>query len=780
MLFKKLLVFPTNRGIREYLQLQKKQNQILPKTITIGEFFLRVVLPTKNKKRLDNDLRVIYLKEAIRGIDISKLGLSENFSKLYSNSEYIFKFFNELNSEYKTIEELETNDTYTFYLDHLEILKTIYDRYIAILKNNNLVDNITLPLDFKINDDFIDEFEKIILYYEGYFSKFEFDVINQIGLKTNLIIKLTLNRFNQKNIEMFEKIGIYLESGYEYILDISNKNIIKKIKLNDKEVNHTIFPVKQRITQIAVIKKSIVDMVNSGIEADKIAIILPDERFYKYLKLFDKEKYFNFAMGNSIENSNSFKKAIAINNYLDQDEPKHNYRIDFFSYEQQEIDKKFKPFWLKNIDKNRFFELIDFTTNNETNKEINEKLLEIKITLDNLLFKSGFNLGEIRLKDGFKIFLTKLKAISLDDVGAGKITVLGILETRATSFDGVIVIDFNDEKVPKRSVKDKFISSNVKKYSGLPTKNDRQDLQRYYYKRLFDKAKCVAISYVEDEQNSPSRFINDIFKKPNIKYLDFSFILQNNNILKYRQKQIIKDIDLSKLEWSATSLKTFLECKRKYYLSYILQLDEHIISLKPQNFEIGSIIHSVLKDIYKENNITIENINNKLTLYQNKNPYLTLELELWKKRLKKFINIEKDRFKDGIKIEALEKPFKIQYNNISLSGKIDRIDKLANNKYVVLDYKTSAFLKIDSLKTYEKSVDFQLEFYYLALKEFEIDFVAYYDLYNGELKIENLLNEKLKRLDEILKSLKTTSVDFSMCEDSLVCKFCAYKTICNK
>jgi inactivated superfamily I helicase len=73
MLSKKLFVFPTNRAIREYIFLKKDQNQILPKTITIGELFGRVILPNRTKQIVDNDLRVLYLKEAIKNIDSTKL-----------------------------------------------------------------------------------------------------------------------------------------------------------------------------------------------------------------------------------------------------------------------------------------------------------------------------------------------------------------------------------------------------------------------------------------------------------------------------------------------------------------------------------------------------------------------------------------------------------------------------------------------------------------------------------------------------------------------------------
>ena len=61
------------------------------------------------------------------------------------------------------------------------------------------------------------------------------------------------------------------------------------------------------------------------------------------------------------------------------------------------------------------------------------------------------------------------------------------------------------------SLKDKFLSTKVKYLANLPTKIDRENLQKYYYKRLIDSSKNIFISYVEspigmieiktDEQN---------------------------------------------------------------------------------------------------------------------------------------------------------------------------------------------------------------------------------------------------------------------------------------
>jgi hypothetical protein len=779
MLSKELFVFPTNRSIREYIKNQKFTNQLLPKLITIGELFGRVVIPPLNKTLIDKDLRILYLKLAIKKLEIAKLGMSKNFGKLYTQSDFIFKFFNELNSEFKTIDELYKIDTYGFYEEHLTLLKEIYQNYTTILDEKSLIDNIMLPNDFTLNDNFLEEYQKITIFYEGYFSSFEFFIITKIATITNLSLHCTINKFNKKNSELFKKLNFDLEINYNYHLNLSEQKIISKRKLLNENINHKIFPVSQRILQIAMVKHSVVQMVQNGIDPSKIVLIVPDEKFSKYIKYFDTEKYFNFAMGNDISHSNTYQISHIINDYLTIDEPKYKQKLEYFGIDENYLIEKVKPYWNKAIDKNIFIDLLNFISQDEENEEIKEKLFEIVLGLENLLF-STISLDEFTLKDGLRIFLTKLNNITTDDIKAGKITVMGILETRAIQYDGVIVIDFNDNSVPKRSIKDKFISSNVKRHSNLPTAIDRENLQKYYYQKLFSGAKEVHIAYVEDKEHTASRFLNELFTKQNIQELDFTNILKTDQEIFYNDVNIIKEINLSKLEWSATSLKTFLDCKRKYYLQYLQKIDEHTISLKPKNYELGNIIHTILEQNYKQKRFAYKEAIKEISAYQHINPYLLIELELWKKKLEKFFKNEEKRFFDGISIYELEKPFRIEINGIILKGKIDRIDKLQDGTFAILDYKTSSNLKIDTFKTYEKSSDFQLEFYFLATKDLGVSQVGYYDLNDGKIKEEITIEPKMERLFEILNSFQTSFVNFEKCENMQLCEFCPYTIICHK
>ncbi|MEA3314931.1 MAG: PD-(D/E)XK nuclease family protein, partial [Campylobacterota bacterium] len=560
--------------------------------------------------------------------------------------------------------------------------------------------------------------------------------------------------------------------------NILNKNPIDKITQDI-----TISNISSKIEQIAFIKYQITNMINKGISPERIVVVTPNEEFIETLKLFDNEGYFNFAVGMNIKNNKIMQVIKLISKIIIEKEPKDDEKYKFLSLDEVKFNKLFSNNWNKQISKDIFNDILDYLFSLETNIELIEKFEQIRISLDILLFtniKSGFI--KILVKDFIKLLQNKLSTITLDDTRGGKITVLGILETRVVAFDGVIVIDFNDDKIPKISIKDKFISSSLKELVKLPTIKDRENLQRYYYKRFFDKAKSIAISYVDDEQYSMSRFIVQLL--PNYKqYLvkqDYSNILYNKKELTHYYNDIIIDIDLSKLSWSATGLKEYLSCKRKFYFNHITSIKEHKVSLKPKGYEVGNIIHKALESAVKQNSFTIEFINKFIGNYQKKNPYLILELERWKKKLVKLINNEELRRKHNISIYDVEENFNLVHNDIKIKGTIDRIDKYPDGTYEILDYKTSSSLKIDNGKNYKDSVDFQLEFYYLALsKDKSIQSVGYYDLNDSSIKPEVMLKEKLEILDTHLKSLKTTKVNFKQTEDIKNCKFCPYSIICD-
>lgn len=788
MLFrKKLLVFPTSRSIRNFISTQKSSNTLLPFTLTIDELFKKSI-NLNNMKYCEEEQRVLFLSEAIKNTNIQKLGISDNFTKFLKQSDYIYRFFLELASEKVEIKDIQNVDTYDFYLEHLQILETIKTNYINILEKNSYVDRINLDNHYKINENFLKKFEEIELHFEGYFTKVEFEIVEKISKFINVKINFYSNTYNQRSLEVFKNMNIDLKIDFNYKIDLTNKLVLQEEKNKKNLQSLEIKGFSSRLNQIAYIKDSIVKSVQKGVNPSRIALVLPDETFASYIQLFDTEKYFNYAMGKTIKNTNLYQVAYAIYSYLSEDDIKHISNLDFLKLDKNFIDKNIKSIWNKKASKENFEFISDFIKSKDDSAELLEKYDELLYKLNIIVFSND---NVILLKDVYKIFLQKLVKLTLDDINSGKVTVLGLLETRAVEFDTVIICDFNESFIPKISVKDKFLSTKLKQLSNLPTQFDRESLQKYYYKRLIDSSKNVFVTYVNSDTNQISRFANELFDKhikTDTNDNAYKHILYDNHKIKYIEEEIIAKIDLSKFTWSATSFKTYLQCKRKFYLQYVLKLKEHTISLKPKAYELGDIIHSILEDYYTldENNIELsfEKIEFLFNKYKSSNPFLILDLEIWKKKLYEFYLLDKERLTHR-KIIALEKSFSCEFEGIQIKGVIDRIDSY-EDKYEVIDYKTSATLSVDTLKNYDKTDDFQLEFYYLAMSEmYKTDKIEayYYDLNNTQLINEIALDKKLELLCEKFNELKEISkneISFSKCEDKTNCTYCAYSIICNR
>jgi len=127
---------------------------------------------------------------------------------------------------------------------------------------------------------------------------------------------------------------------------------------------------------------------------------------------------------------------------------------------------------------------------------------------------------------------------------------------------------------------------------------------------------------------------------------------------------------------------------------------------------------------------------------------------------------------------VIEKMFRFDYEGIPVSGKIDRIDRLEDGSFEIIDYKTG------ETKT-EKEVkqDDQLTLYALASKYyFKYDPVKLTYFYvEGDKKITTTRTEEdFQRLTSEMKDIfeKIKERKFEPKPSSLNCNYCDYKDIC--
>lgn len=776
-------ILSTSRAIRTKILELSLQNSFLPNYLTMSAF-LQNALFIEGKLLLDADERTFLLLEASKFARFDKLNIDRNFYSFLNNSQYIFKFFEELSGELVEIKLLESADVYGDFAEHISILIELYERYKEVCTNSGVIDPIFVKRNYSLNEEYIKSLGEVEIEVDGYVTNFEFQVLEECSKIIDLKMKFYASAFNTKLQSRFHNVE---HSAYNTI-NLNSLDLIKFEKF-EKSMHVGVKAFSERVSQVAFIKASIYKFIVEGIEPEKIAVILPDESFASFLHLHDEKHNFNFAMGISLKNADSLQIIQASCDYLDNKSVENQHRL-----------KRFEFFAMENLTKH-YYEVIDSTIF----RELIEMYLEIeanraaKKVIEEELFlfvKILPTLGELKLSALLHLFLKRCYKRSIDDVRGGKITVMGVLETRGVAYEGVVVVDFNEDIVPHKSEKDLFLNSATRAYAKLPTSEDRENLQKHYYYMLFLQAKEVALSYVLNDVAKPSRFLLQLGLESPKSVSDGEYV---HILYRSYQKELFKDLtkevdfDFKKHLFSATSLKSYLQCKRQFYYRYIEKISSHEMpSQLPQEHAIGETLHNALKVVYEKQNhyTTLQDLelNFKKALHSvsGSSELEKFQLKLWQKKLLPFFENEIDRFSRGIKVFECETSLRADICGMKISGKIDRVD-IVDEKYLqVIDYKSGSYPKY-SEKSLDSAVDFQLEFYrILAEQNYSYDVDAeggcfYYELKSGKLIPEAILTLKLKKLEEHLEYLsQQKSFVNEKCEDLSVCTFCDYKILCER
>jgi RecB family exonuclease len=774
---KETIILPSSRAIREHYLVHQHENRLLPFYTTISEFMQRSVI-VKDRMNIDDDRRIMLLLEAADFKNFSALHIERNFFTFTSNSSYIFRFFEELSAECVAIENLELADCYAEYEEHIAILIELYHRYKALCDAKGIYDRIFLPQSYELHVAYIKSLGKVTLHIEGYLTNFELTILQECAQYIEVILIYEANQFNKKLSSKFLELGIALELDHEYHINLNDKKILS-FKQVSKRVDVMTQPFSQRLLQVAYVKERVYAYVNEGIDVSRIVVITPDENFADMLRDFDDEGYFNFAKGISLSNSLFYRALKASYDYLDNKTVENLSRVERYGI-KNELQHHFKA-QMCHID----FELLlaPFVAA-EPDKRVHQILNEEFYSITKLLE----TLHDATLKSALHLFLKRIASRSLDDISGGKITVMGLLETRMIPFEGVIIVDFNEGFVPRRSDKDLFLNSTVRERSNLPTLRDRESLQKLYYYSVMRRAKRVSISYVDTIESLPSRFLKELGIPTQTQSHDDAYaaiLFKRNKLHVNLHEPIACDYDFKKEPLSASRLKIFLTCKRSFYYRYIQKLKAHEIAKDlPSEHEIATVLHSVLKEVYTSQSrySSSDELREAIgTVFKKKisdNILHKYQLKLWLRRLEPFIENEIRRFHNSVEVVHCEKQFHKELHGITLNGIIDRVDRCGDH-YEILDYKSGSY-KLYSKNGLHDATDFQLEFYYLLLDATQKS-VAFYDLKECTIVPEQFLEEKLARLDAIIKELsETTHFNFEMSDDIKACTYCPYIYLCQR
>lgn len=790
----KLYVFSSSRKIKEYYQQSKGTNALIDQALSVAEFLDKICLSQGFRASAYEQL--LLMQEACKKSQNleQKLGISTEFFAFLKNNEYLFSFFRELALENKSIKDLQNSDYYASYNEHLEILDCVFQNYLNLLKRENLYDELSLPLSYTLNLDFLEDYESIIYDLEGFLSHFELSLLLQIAKHKELILRFKTSKFN---LAYFKELpflkDVNLKENYHYEFNITQNILLKKESLKPKSAFVKVQQFELRILQVAFVLDEISSFIRAGLKAEDIVVITPDESFCDFLRLLDQNNMLNYASGVSIKESLFYQRLRSLYESANLDDFHFDDNKDYFNEAQNfdlhnsllhyfELDfKEFKEHFTKECEFSYFETLIKQFLANE-NSELRLFVEKELFFIKNLLTNQKLNLKQI-----LELFFIQISSFKQSYVGGGAVTAMGILESRGLSFDGVIVVDFNEDLIPKRSVNELFLNNEVRSKAGLISYEKRENLQRFYYEQLFKNAKKISICYVENEEKSRSRLLEDLeFRLDLTKefsqkaYLNALKLNYKANIINLEPPQAPKlKHNLFATPLSYSRLTLFLESKRTYFYKYIKHLKEPRelkMDIKEQNDRkrlknLGIFVHRILELYYKHYDFFDEKLFASLLEKEGQKEGLdVLDLELLKIKFKEFAKKEQERFKQGYHIKHLElnmdKSIILEGQRIELTGKIDRIDSNERFGELILDYKSG--------KIPEKS--YQLAFYKLLYDENA--HAAFYDLNDFELKEGKDTKSVFALKEELEKLLK--EVDKEIVFENEKSDFCPYKLLYEK
>lgn len=321
-----------------------------------------------------------------------------------------------------------------------------------------------------------------------------------------------------------------------------------------------------------------------------------------------------------------------------------------------------------------------------------------------------------------------------------------------------------------------YIRSNTKK----SIKHSYNQI-KYFKTRIMEAAYLNILLINNDYNDELKEKLYNYVSSPEIKYLDMNKFLDDNKYIGNKnyickwcdyfdvcecwsdENTLQNQKELTAYSYSKISL--YKDCPYVWKKRYIEKVQS-----KPQPFfDFGHAIHSTFEIFYSPKYNVDNSFETVLELYeyyfnkfqtgyeneQQKSSYYEEGLKMINSYYNRYI---KD--KPIIKADSVEKYFEVPIENkFLLNGFIDRIDKLDDNTYEVLDYKTEP-----TLRSQEKvDKDEQLSIYYWVLKNIynlEVSKLSLLMLkfdkkiitYRKNEDMKNILKDLIKTVSEIEKN----------------------------
>ncbi len=773
---KTLHIYPTSRAIRAAQERWRGQDGLVPTWMRMDRFEAQAVR-LGDRALIDPLQRVLLLQAAADFADFAPLNVERTLVKFLSHSSGLFRFFEELAREEVDCKRLTEADAYAEFDAHVSILSHLRTRYRRLLEARGLTDTMFVPESFRLHEAFLDQFERIDLFLEGLLSRYELRLLEAVASRVPLVIHYTSSPFSGKMIERFARMDMAVPLSAAVRINMRQR-ILEASEPAPAKISARVVAVAERLEQVAEAMAQIDRMVHEGIAADRIALILPDERFKEVFRLYDRLNNLNFAMGFDYAHGRYYMVLSAIADHWRHPDPHTHERLERYGVRDEHLSG-FVP--SERMRSERFLSHLD-----RLNIEENDPIRSARVSEAREEFARLFPEELLRMDEWLPLWLHRLTEIRIDDLRGGMVTAMGVLETRGVAFDGVVIVDFNEGIVPAVPTKDQFLNTQVRAFADLPTRSDREALQKHYYHRLLVQARQAVIVYAQSDNRLPSRFLyelglEDVPTRPAPLHL----LYHQASRLVPDADPIVEDFDPAAQTWSASRLGSWLRCRRQYYYRYIRRIPPR----PDPTFNEGAFLHTLLEHLYRRQDHfdapeTLRTSLHRLmdALLPEPTPRTAYMKTLWRQKLEPFIANHIIHFRQGWRVVETEKEFRSTIGSLRFKGRIDRIDRAGEQAWVI-DYKSGALTEANRSKNLEHTTDFQMNIYrHLLRDDFPNPALGFWEIFGkGALVTARALDEKEALLETHLDTLaRTQSFTATKTDTFSRCTYCDYALMCER
>jgi CRISPR/Cas system-associated exonuclease Cas4 (RecB family) len=422
---------------------------------------------------------------------------------------------------------------------------------------------------------------------------------------------------------------------------------------------------------------------------------------------------------------------------------------------------------------------------------------------------------------------------------------MGMLETRNLDFEELISLGVNEGTLPSNAHTPSNFTFDIRRAFGLACHNERDAVTAYHFYRLIQRAKKVYLIYNQDTTGfgggEVSRYVQQLEMEapPNIKIRKWGVeqkILKANGAneisIAKGEREVEKLIAQSERGFSPSALNTYRSCSLKFYFRYVAGFKEDSkLNEEVDHATFGTAVHDTLDSLYKtylgevlgeaelkslmarmENELLVQ-FTKQVSANKLKSGKNLLAFEVARSYVNRVLKHDLKTIKSGKTITAIsleqELSRTIHVNSgesqyaVKIKGLADRIDKLHDGSYRLIDYKTGSIdkqtlIKNESMLEQTKSDNaFQLLLYawmYAAinsetlelhptvyfLRSKEIEKPITVELEKVSLNSAERIEFTEKMLVELLEEVFNPELNFTQTTKTDACKYCDFKQVCQR